>query len=160
MFSKKKNYNGLISGIVVTGAVGGLISYLFASETGKETRNSFKLKINSALNKAKETRNTLIADAKTRADMVTSKAAGLLNFTREYAAGTINYPIEKVENEIAKIKAAIAAALTSYQGTAVEKPTDELVDDIFTEFEERTLTEYDDETWVKNEGMGHRFYRR
>lgn len=161
MVSKKKDYSGILSAVAITGAIGGLLSYLLSTEYGKNKTASFKKRIDLAVTQAKGVRSGLVEDARTRGEGLTSKAAGILTLTKEFAAGRFAGPIEKIEDEFARVKAAIAAGFTSYKGnTASQRNTDEVVDDIFSNYEERTFTEFDDETWVKHEGMRHRFRKR
>jgi gas vesicle protein len=158
LFKKKKKHNGLIGGILLTGTVGGILSYWLTTESGKEARKDMGNYVNNALTAAKEKRDGFVKDAKEFSDNLVNNANKVMNLTKEFAEGSYKGPIEAIEKEIEKIKTYINSTIMSFKGAEIrEKSTDDIVEDIFLDADDRTLTEYDDDTFVKREGMGHRF---
>jgi hypothetical protein len=156
MFGKKGKYDFLVGAVMITGAVGGFLSYWLGTAAGKNTKKDVKDFVDNSLIKAKQKRDRIIEDAKSNSANIVAKAADLYNFTKNYAEGKYK-SLPKFEAEFNRLKNALTAAIIKNKGIEAGKPTEQQLDEIFTDYEDRTYTEYDDDTYVKNEGMGHRY---
>jgi gas vesicle protein len=132
------------------GIVGSVLTFLLTPYSGYELRKQISRDIDGYLKKAKEKEQDLINKAKTAADEMLLNAEQLKALVEKYAGGKYTGPAEKIEKEIKSLKAAVDAAVMVYQNRDGEEvpATEEIVDDIFTE--------YVDESLPKHEGMKRR----
>ncbi len=151
MNNEKNRKDGILPAFILGGVLGSVLTFIFTPYSGKELRNKIEDEVNTGLLKAKQKEDEIIEKAKIVADDIILKATQLVALADKYA-GTAELPAEKIDKEIKSIKAAIDAAVKSYkkENSQSEKTqsTDEIVEDIFSE--------YEDESLPKHEGMRKR----
>jgi gas vesicle protein len=149
MFTGTSKTKAGLTGLLIGGAVGSALAFLFAPKSGKELRGDIKKDFDNYLEKAKEQKNKIFSDAKSIADDVLKKAEKLRDLNKKYFAGTFEGSISKIEKEIVSLRTALYTAINKYKERNDREPaTEKIVDDIYIEFEE--------EDYPKHEGMGRR----
>ncbi len=149
MYYQKKKNGSMVLGVILGSAVASVLTMLFAPKSGKEVRHDISERADNAMKMTKETGERILENAKEVSTDIQNKANQLLNITKDYSAGKYSGPKESFMAEYNKIKSAINAAISVYQSNQEEvKSTEEMVEDIFSDFE--------DDTTPKNEGMGRR----
>ena len=146
----KLNYFGAF---ILGGITGGILTLLFTPYSGKEFRKRVNTDVNNYIKKAKEKEEELIEKAKTVSDELIIKSIRLAALADKYSGGLFEGPAEIIETEMRSLKAAIAAAVKTYQGgdghTLLTAPRNDFSDKIFSDF--------DDVILPKHEGMKRRF---
>ncbi len=149
MGNDNQNSSVGLTAFLVGGIIGSAATFLFTPFSGEELRNNIKNEIDSYIRNAKKRGEALVKDAKAASDDLVIKAEQLLALTQKYADGTYTGSIDKVEKEIKSIKAAFDAAFHQYKKDIRETvPTEQIVEDIFSN--------YEDELLPKQEGMRRR----
>ena len=147
---KEKKF-GSLSAFILGGIAGSVLTFLFTPYSGKELRNKIEDEVNTSLKKAKQKEDEIINKAKSVADDIMLKTTRLAAFVDKYA-GAVDWPPEKIDKEIKSIKAAIDAAIKSYDKEYIKAEeagsTNNIVEDIFSG--------YDNERLPKHEGMRRR----
>ena len=73
-------------------------------------------------------------------DDIVKKSDELRALVQKYKEGTYDETLEKIESEISKLRKALFAAIDTYKnGMHREKSSDELVNNIYSEFENETV---------------------
>ena len=137
---------------ILGGIVGSTVTLILSPFSGKEFREKINGQIDNSIKRAKQKELELLDKARDFSDELVLKAEQLVALIDKYSAGTYLGPVEKVENEITSLKAAINAAIKSYKksnGKAeAENNKVEIVENIFPE--------YNDEKLPKRESMRKR----
>lgn len=138
-----------VAGFLIGGTVGSLVTFLFAPKTGKELRGNIQTGFNEYSTKAFESGKRILSEAGKTFDEVVRKADQLRSLSGNYITGAYSGPKDRIETEMASLKRALKAAIAAYRKSPDRtKPNDNVVDNIYSEF--------DDETQPKYEGMGRR----
>ena len=152
MRDDKKENPGIFKIFMLGGIVGSALTFLLTPRSGYELRKQAGRDIDSYLKKAKEKEQDIIRKAKAAADEMLLKAEQLKALVDKYAGGKYSDPAEVIEKEIKSLKAAVEAAVKAYRNNDGKEggvtATDEIVGDIFSE--------YEDESLPKHEGMKRR----
>ena len=137
------------TGFLIGGTVGSIITFLFAPKTGKELRGNIQTGFNEYSSKAVEGGKRILSEAGKTFDEVVKKADQLRSLSGNYITGAYSGPKDRIETEMASLKRALKAAITAYRNSPDRTtPNDNIVNNIYSEF--------DDETLPKYEGMGRR----
>lgn len=137
------------AGVLLGGAIGSITAFLVAPKKGKEFRSDIQGEVNNTLSATKDISKRIVSNAKDLAEEILSNANHLVDLTKRYTEGGYTGTIEAFQNEYTRVKNSINAAISVYKSyEESSKPTEEIVEDIFSEYE-------DDES-PKFEGMGRR----
>ena len=143
------NENGLLPAFLLGGLVGSIFTFLYAPSSGRELRRNIKDEIDNFVKKAQKKEEELINKAKATADDLVLIAEQIAALAQKYSDGVYEVPLERFETEIKSLRAAFDAALNEYKKSNKEAaPTEDIVSDIFSE--------YEDEKLPKHEGMRKR----
>lgn len=127
-------------GLLIGGVIGSSIAFLFAPKKGKRVRDDIKNNFDSVVNKTKEKSRQLFSQSMDIVDDIVKKSEELRLLIRKYKEGTYEGTIEKVEDEIKRLREALFAAVNTYKNSRnKEKSSDELVNNIYNEFEKETI---------------------
>jgi gas vesicle protein len=138
-----------VKGFLIGGAVGSVITFLFAPKSGKELRKNLESSTKDYINKAKTEGKKIASDAKDIFNDVLIKAEQLRTLTTKYAENAYTVPAKRIENEIKSLRIALNAAIASYNHSNNRNvETDKKVSEIFSEFDREALPKF--------EGMGRR----
>lgn len=150
MSKRRLSKTGAISaGILVGGALGSLTALLVAPKSGKEFRTDIQNGVDHTLNATKDISRQIVSNAKELATEVLSNANRLVDLTKRFTEGSYTGTIEAFQNEYIRIKNSINSAISVYNSyEESSKPTEEIVEDIFSE--------YENDGSPKFEGMGRR----
>lgn len=147
--SRLSKTEAIAAGIVIGGVIGSMAAFLIAPKKGKELRSDIQDEINNTLNSTKEISKKIVSNAKNLADEVLNNANKLVDLTKNYTGGGFTGTIETFQSEFTRIKNAINAAISVYKSYEdSSKPAEEIVEDIFSE--------YENDGDAKFEGMGRR----
>lgn len=147
--SRLSKTGAIYTGILLGGAIGSLTAFLVAPKRGKELRSDIYNGVDHTLNATKEISKRIVTNAKDLANEVLSNANHLLDLTKRYTEGSYTGTIEAFQNEYTRIKNSINSAISVYNSYEdSSKPTEEIIEDIFSE--------YENDTDPKFEGMGRR----
>ncbi len=143
------NGKGLLPAFLLGGLAGSIFTFLYTPCSGRELRQNIKNEIDNFVKKAQKKEEELITKAKATADELVLTAEQIAALAQKYSDGVYEVPLEKFENEIKSLRAAFDAALNEYKKSKKEAaPTEEIVSNIFSE--------YEDEKLPKHEGMRKR----
>lgn len=149
MRKRQKMINYGITGFLIGGTIGSVLTFLFTPKTGRELREDINTGFNDYKDKAIDGSKKIYNGAVSYFNEVIKKADQLRSLTGKYLAGAYSVPKERIEIEIASLKRALRAAINAYnQSPERTEHRDTMVRDIASEFEDETLPKY--------EGMGHR----
>ena len=147
--SRLSKTEAIAAGIIIGGAIGSMTAFLVAPKKGKELRSDIQNEINNTLNSTKEISKKIVSNAKDLADEILTNANKLVDLTKTYTGGGFTGTIDTFQNEFTRIKSAINAAISVYKSyEESSKPPEEIVEDIFSE--------YENDGNIKFEGMGRR----
>ena len=148
------NAGKIFKGFIIGGIAAAAASLLLAPKSGRDLRRDTKDQFDKYMNSAKEKRDEYISVAKSTANDIARRTNELSEMVRKFASGGYKEPIAMVENEFANLKTAITAAIISYKNYSKGNGSpSKMAEDIFTESEPRSLTEYDDESIPKQQSM-------
>lgn len=88
MFRKRNTNQQIITGAIIGGALGSLLTFLFTPKSGKELRSDIKTNIDSSLDKVKNTSEKVYSNAKTMTNDFVEKWQAAIN------AGINTYKME------------------------------------------------------------------
>ena len=148
----KKENTGYLTGFILGGIAGGMLTLLIAPYSGKELRSRINTGANNYIKRAKEKEEELINKARTVSGELLLRAIQLTALVDKYASGIFECPAEKIEIEIRSLRAAIDAAVKTYKG----KNGQELMIDLNREISDDILWEYEDAKLPMYEGMKRR----
>ena len=150
--NNKNKFTSCAGAFILGGIVGSSITLILSPFSGKEFREKINGQIDNSIKRAKQKELELLGKARDFSDELVLKAEQLVALIDKYSAGTYLGPVEKVENEIKSLKAAVNAAIKSYKKLDGKAETgdikEEIVEDIFPE--------YNDEKLPKHESMRKR----
>jgi gas vesicle protein len=147
--SRLSKPEAIATGILLGGVIGSLTAFLIAPKKGKDLRSDIQDELSAILISTKGISSKIVSNAKDLAEDILQNANKLLDLTRKYTDGNFNGTKESFQNEYSRIKNAINAAITVYRNyEESSKPVEEIVDDIFSE--------YENDDSPKFEGMGRR----
>jgi gas vesicle protein len=127
-------------GLLIGGAIGSAAAFLFAPKRGKEVREDIKHNFDDMVNQTKEKGKRLFNKSLDVVDDIVKKSDELRSLIQEYKKGTFDGTIEKVENEINRLKTALYAAIDTYKNSRErDKSSDELVNNIYNEFQNEAV---------------------
>ena len=139
----KRNKSNYLSAFIIGGVAGGIFTLLYTPYSGKELRERIDLNVDLLLNKARQKEEEIINKAKITADDLILKTIRLSALIERYAGGMYIESLWKIENEITNLKAAIKVAVETYKDGSTNssklRPTGELVDDIFSDYDNVVL---------------------
>ncbi len=152
MRNEGNDNSGHITTFIIGGITGSVLTLLLTPYSGKELRVRIDESVDVCLKKAKQKQEELVNRAKDLSDDLLVKAEQLVALVNKYAGGSYTGPVEKIEKEIKSLRAAIDAAVKSYNRNDGQNfgmlTTEEIIDDIFSDYDEPNLP--------KREGMGRR----
>ncbi|MGE5681954.1 MAG: YtxH domain-containing protein [Bacillota bacterium] len=149
MFKRRQSREEqIIIGLLVGGAIGSLVSFLFAPVKGKDLRKEIKDDMDQYLKVAKDQSQKIFSETKDMTNGMIERAQNVFDMSKKYATGVIDVPRENVEKEISRLRKAFTAAVDAYKSYEAEVPTEQAVSEIFEN--------YNDEGLPKQEGMGRR----
>jgi gas vesicle protein len=123
-------------GVLIGGVIGGAAAFLFAPKKGKDVRENLKNNFDDIVNKTKEKSRQLFNQSMDVVDDIIKKSDELRTLVQKYKEGTYDEAIEKIEGEIERLRKALFAAIETYKNSKHrEKSSDELVSNIYSEFE-------------------------
>ncbi len=138
-------------GFILGGIAGGLTALLLAPKSGAETRHDiYKYSRLARMKKRK-----LISDAKLYSHEMVRRAQEILDKSVSFASGKYNGSIDGFEKELAGIRAGFNKAIEAYKNYPGQS-TDNMVEEIFVDFDDPSLKNLNDEELPKREGMGRR----
>ncbi len=150
--SNKNKFTSFSGAFILGGIVGSTVTLILSPFSGKEFREKINGQIDNSIKKAKLKELELLGKARDFSDELVLKAEQLVALIDKYSAGTYLGPVEKIENEIKSLKAAVNAAINSYNKSNGKADSGnnkvEIVEDIFPE--------YNDEKLPKHESMRKR----
>lgn len=131
------------------GILGSVFTFLYTPYNGEELRCNIRSEFDKFIKRAQQKEEDLVIKAKITADDLVLKAEQIRALAQKYAGGVFDGNLEKFEKEIKSLRAAFDAAFTEYKKSMKEaSPTEEIVADIFSD--------YEDESLPKREGMRRR----
>jgi gas vesicle protein len=139
----KSRTSKYLSAFVLGSLAGGIITLLYTPFKGEEVRNRIGTDFEKYLEKARQMRQEMITRAKVTADSLILKTFQLSALLEKYGSGMLDEPIEKIEKEIKSLKTAIAASVAAYMNgndlKAEIYKTDDLIDGIFSDYDNVVL---------------------
>ena len=138
--------------------VGGVVGFLFAPKTGQQLREDLKEDLDSYIKKVKETGNKIVEDAQNTANQMVERANQLIALLDKYVGDDFKDSLDKIENEISSVKAAINTAVDTYRNNSAksENSSESIADNIFIDFVDANSEEYEEENLPLHEGMKRR----
>lgn len=150
LMTSRRKKKAMYKGLMIGGAVGSIFTLLYTPKSGREVRSDIKEGLDKSVDAARVRGEKIAAEAKEVANSIVEQSNHLMQITRDYAAGKYQGTAEAFQNEYNRIRSAIQGAINAYKNYDVtDKTTQDIVEDIFDEYEEQT-------TLPKNEGMGRR----
>jgi gas vesicle protein len=132
-------------GLLIGGAIGSSIAFLFAPKKGEKVRKDIKSNFDDIVNKTKDRSKRLFNQSMDTVDDIIKKSDELRALLKEYKEGTYAGTIDKIENEIKKLRAALFAAIDTYKKSrGKEKSSDELINNIYNEFESERIHKHEE----------------
>ena len=129
-----------ILSVLIGGAVGSVLAFLFAPKKGKEVRNDIKNNFDDIVNQTREKGKRLFNQSMDIVDDIIKKSDELRDLINKYKEGTYEEAKEKIESEIKRLRTALFAAIDTYKNSRDrEKSSDELINNIYTEFENEAV---------------------
>ncbi|MCU7496403.1 MAG: YtxH domain-containing protein [Ignavibacteria bacterium] len=156
----KRNKESLIVGVILGSIAGGVLAQILTPVSGRRVRREIKRGMKTYINKAKSQSQRIIDDTKTVTSSWIDRAQDVFTQAKKYASGRIDVPRDTIENEITKLRNALAAAVEAYK--SYEKETEETAPPrgetrpSSVEVKDQLTAEYEDETLPKRESMGRR----
>lgn len=151
MFKRRQSRGEqVLIGLIVGGAIGSLVSFLFAPVKGKDLRKEIKDDMDDYLKKAKDQSQRIYNETKSLTNSMLDRAQNVLELSRKYASGVVEGPKENVEKEISRLRTAVTAAVDAYKTYQKEETPEPLP------AASEMVEGYDDDTLPKQEGMGRR----
>jgi len=150
--SKRNGFVLGIEGFLIGGIVGGLAALLLAPQSGVETRHD----INKYMRFARIKRKKLVKDARYQSNELIKRAEEILNKSKSYASGKYAGTIEGFEKEMESLRAGLNKAVETYKNFPSDKTTDNMLEEIFIDFDESSGKNPDEDRFPKHEGMGRR----
>ncbi|MFZ0456612.1 MAG: YtxH domain-containing protein [Ignavibacteriaceae bacterium] len=138
--------------------VGGVAGFLFAPKTGQQLREDLKEDLDSYIKKVKDAGNKIVEDAQNTANQMVGKANQLIALLDKYIGEDFKDSLDKIENEISIVKAAINTAIDTYKSNSAksENSSESIADDIFIDFVNENSEEDEEEIMPLHEGMKRR----
>ncbi len=129
-------------GVLIGGVIGGAAAFLLAPKRGKDVRENIKNSFDDIVNKTKEKSRQLFNQSMDIVDDIIKKSDELRTLVQKYKEGTYDEAIEKIESEINRLRKALFAAIETYKNSKHrEKSSDELVNNIYNEFENEVISD-------------------
>ncbi len=128
-------------GILIGGVVGSAIAFLFAPKRGKEVRDDIKGNFDDMVNKTKVKGRQLFNRSLDIVDDIVKKSDELRALVKKYKEGAYDETIEKIESEIKRLRLTLLTAIETYKNSRDrEESSDELVNNIYNEFKNESVT--------------------
>lgn len=155
----KRSKENLIVGVILGSIAGGVLAQILTPVSGRRVRREIKRGMNSYMNKAKYQSQKIIDETKNVTSGWVDRAQDVFTQAKKYASGKIDVPRDTIENEITKLRDALAAAIDAYK--SYERETEETAAGetrrSSIEVKDQLTAEYEDETLPKRESMGRRY---
>lgn len=157
----KRNKGNLVVGVIIGSIAGGILAQILTPVSGRRVRREIKRGMNTYMHKAKTQSQKIIDDTKSVTSTWVDRAQDVFTQAKKYASGKIDVPRDTIENEITKLRNALAAAVEAYRN--FERETEETpgvtgeTRPSSVEVKDQLTAEYEDETLPKHESMGRRF---
>lgn len=127
--------------LLIGGTIGGVMALLFAPKKGDEVRKDIKNNFDDIVNKTKDRSRELFSRSKNIIDDILKKSEELRSLSRKYAEGKYDGTVERIEHEINNLRTALFAAIDTYRNSRQrDKKSDELVNNIYSEFENEKVS--------------------
>ena len=127
-------------GLLIGGVIGSSIAFLFAPKKGEKVRKDIKNNFDDIVNKTKDRSKRLFNQSMDTMDDIIKKSDELRALIKKYKEGTYEGTIDKIEDEIKRLRAALFAAIDTYKRSkSKEKSSNELVNNIYNEFENEEM---------------------
>ncbi len=123
-------------GLLIGGAIGSSIAFLFAPKKGEKVRRDIKSNFDDIVNKTKDRSKRMFNQSMDTMDDIIKKSDELRTLIKKYKEGTYEGTVDKIEDEIKRLRTALFAAINTYkESKSKQKASDELVNNIYNEFE-------------------------
>ena len=137
--------------------VGGVIALLYVPKSGKETRQDISDEIDHYMKKAGDAKKQIIEKAKKFSDDMVGQTEKVYSDVKSFKEGKYSGTAEKIENEIARLRRAIKAAVDSYKDTRKARrffPDEDKY--YFTDFNDYLFQDEEEDSLPKFESMKKR----
>ena len=155
MAKENKNTDGSLLAFILGGIAGSALTLLFAPKSGRELRGEIIDRIEFYQIEASKKRQAMITNAISKRGELLGKAETLFEKVRKFAYGKYDSPLEKIENEISSLKAALRAASSSYKNKNGNGKSSYYKDYRFND-DNLKFKEFEDETLPKHLSMRRR----
>jgi gas vesicle protein len=158
----KRNKENLIVGVIVGSIAGGVLAQILTPVSGRRVRREIKRGMNTYMDKAKTQSRRLLDETKSVTSSWVDRAQDVFTQAKRYASGKVDVPRDTIENEISRLRDALAAAIDAYKN--YEKETEATPPTAAgetrpssIEVKDQLTAEYENETLPKRESMGRRY---
>ncbi len=130
-----------LAGLLIGGIIGSAVALLFAPKRGKEVRENIKGNYDDMISKTKVKSRRLFNHSLDIVDDIIKKSDELRALIKKYKEGTFDETVEKIENEIKRLRLTLLTAIETYKNSKQgEDSSDELVNNIYQEFKSEPAT--------------------
>ncbi len=154
MKNENQNSTNTLLAFLIGGVAGSVITFLLAPKSGRELRGDIIEKADALQTYASDIGNEVLLEAKNKGENLINKAAGLFDRVKSFSFGGYASPIERIENEISSLKAAVFSAVYSYKNK--NRNGNRNLADKFSEEDKINLEEFEDEVSPKHLSMRRR----
>lgn len=127
-----KNNNGsskgILAGLLIGTAVGGVLALLYAPKSGRELRSDIAVKTGEALDSAKTGAEELYTAAKEKGETLLKDVNSLLDNVKGSTGTFVNGSKDSIATELQRIKLSIQAMLDAYNRIGTENLVGEITE--------------------------------